>query len=225
MIFLLNITILSLFLGRGAVIFTAILNCFAWNYFFIPPLFTFHIERIEDIITLAFNFVIALVFSILITRLRKYHSVLTINQQHNSIINSLLESLNKSTSIKDVVKFTQNELQKHFLADAVFYLKEKQGSGLDTRAFGNMDLKNDKDFSVAAWAFKNNKSAGKFTETLSDSNLQNIPLSTIYGVWGVIGIKFTNDKKLSFEVQRILKTFVNQVALSIEREINNDLKK
>jgi len=225
LIFLFEITVLSLFVGRGAVIFTALLNSIAWNYFFIPPLFNFHIQRIEDIITLSINFVIALVVSILISRIRKYHSVLIINQRHYAVINSLLESLNKSTSIKDVVKFTRSELQKHFSADAVVYLKEKTGNGLATRAFGNSDLKNEKDFSVAVWAFKNNKESGKFTDTLSDSQLQNFPLTTIYGTWGIIGIKFFNDKKPSFEVQRVLKTFVNQVALSIEREINNDLKK
>ena len=225
LIYLLTITILSLFVGRGAVIFTALLNSVAWNYFFIPPLFTFHIQRIEDIITLTINFVIAMVVSILITRIRKYHSILVINQRHSSIINSLLESLNKATSIKEVVKYTRNELQKYFLADAVVYLKEKNGKGLATRAFGNVELNNEKDFSVAVWTFNNNKQAGKFTDTLSDAKLQIMPLSTIYGIWGVIGIHFTNNKKPTFEVQRILKTFIGQVALSIEREINNDLKK
>ncbi len=225
LLYLLTIAILSLFLGRGAVIFTAFLNSLAWNYFFIPPLFTFHIQKIEDIITVSINFVIALVVSVLITRIRKYHSVLIINQRHSSIINSLLESLNKTTSIKDVVKYTRNELHKHFSADAVVYLKEKNGKNLATRAFGNSELNNEKDFSVAVWAFNNNKQAGKFTDTLSDANLQTTPLTTIYGVWGIIGIHFTDTKKPSFEVQRILKTFINQVALAIEREINNDAQK
>jgi two-component system sensor histidine kinase KdpD len=224
LLYLLIITILSLFLGRGAVIFTAVLNSLLWNYFFIPPLFTFHIEKISDIITLTVNFVIALVVSVLITRIRKYHSVLTISQRHGSIINSLLESLNKTTSIKEVVKYTRSELHKHFSADAVVYLREKVGKGLATRAFGNSELNNEKEFSVAVWAFNNNKEAGRFTDTLSNANLQFIPLSTIYGVWGIIGIRFSTEKKPSFEIQRLLKTFIGQVALSIEREINNDLK-
>jgi two-component system sensor histidine kinase KdpD len=225
LLYLFNIMILSLFVGRGAVIFTALLNSFAWNYFFIPPLFTFHIQRIEDIITLVANFVIALVVSVLITRIRRYHSVLVLNQRYSSIINSLLESLNKTTSIKDVVKCTRNELHKHFQADAVIYLKEKVGKGLATRAFGNSELNKEKDFSVAVWTFNNNKQAGKFTDTLSEANLQIIPLSTIYGIWGVIGIQFSNTKKPAYEIQRLIKTFIGQVALAIEREINNDLNK
>lgn len=224
LIYLLGITILSLFLGSGAVIFTALLNSFAWNYFFIPPLYTFHIERLEDILTLVFNFVIALVVSILLTRTRKFHSILTINQQHSSIIQSLLESLNKTTSIKEVVQHTRNELQKSFSLDAVVYLKEKDGKGLDQKVFGNIDLLDSKDFSVAFWAFHNNKQAGRFTDTLSDAKLQFFPLSTSYGLVGVIGIHFMQDKKLSYETQAILKTFISQVALSLEREINNDLK-
>jgi len=222
LIYLLEITILSLFLGRSAVVFTAILNSVAWNFFFIPPLFTFHVNTIEDIITLSANFIIALVVSILITRIKKYHTVLTINQRHSSVINSLLENLNKAISIKEVVAITRNELQHSFNADAVIYLKEKEGKGLAKRAFGNSDLHTVKDFSVAVWAFNSNKVAGKYTDTLIDSNLQFIPLTTIYGVWGVIGVRFLNNKQPSFDIQRILKTIYAQVALSIEREINND---
>lgn len=222
LIYLLEITILSLFLGRSAVVFTAILNSIAWNFFFIPPLFTFHINTIEDVITLSANFIIALVVSILITRIKKYHTVLTINQRHSSIINSLLENLNKAISIKEVVAITRNELQHSFNADAVIYLKEKEGKGLAKRAFGNSDLHTVKDFSVAVWAFNSNKVAGKYTDTLIDSNLQFIPLTTIYGVWGVIGVRFLDNKQPSFDIQRILKTIYAQVALSIEREINND---
>ncbi len=222
MIYLLTITILSLFLDRGALIFTAILDSIIWNFFFIPPLFTFHITRIEDLITSLTNFIIALVVSILITRIKKYHTVLTINQRHSAILNSLLENLNKATSIKEVVAITQNELQHSFNADAVIFLKEKDGKELATRAFGNAELNSVKDFSVAVWAFKNNKQAGKYTATLSDANLQIVPLTTVYGVWGVIGIHFLDHKAPSFDTQRILKTIYMQVALSIEREINND---
>lgn len=222
LIYLLTITILSLFLGRSAVIFTAVLNSITWNFFFIPPLFTFHIDRIEDIITLASNFIIALVVSILITRIKKYHTVLTINQRHSVIINSLLENLNKATSIKEVVAITRNELQHSFNADAVIYLKDKDGKALAKRAFGNSELNNVKDFSVAVWSFTSNEVAGRFTDTLSDANLQFVPLCTIYGVWGVIGVRFLDQKSPSYDIQRILKTMFAQVALSIEREINND---
>ena len=222
MIYLLTITILSLFLGRGAVIFTAMLNSIAWNYFFIPPVFTFHIDKIEDIITLASNFIIALVVSVLITRIKKYHAVLTINQRHSSILNSLLENLNKATSIKEVAAITRNELLHNFNADALIYLKEKDGNKLERRAFGNQELNSIKDYAVAVWSFTSNEVAGKFTDTLTDSNLQFIPLATVYGVWGVIGVHFLDKKAPSYDMQRILKTIYTQVALSIEREINND---
>ena len=222
MIYLLTITILSLFLGRGAVIFTAMLNSIAWNYFFIPPVFTFHIDKIEDIITLASNFIIALVVSVLITRIKKYHAVLTINQRHSSILNSLLENLNKATSIKEVAAITRNELLHNFNADALIYLKEKDGNKLERRAFGNQELNSIKDYAVAVWSFTSNEVAGKFTDTLTDSNLQFIPLATVYGVWGVIGVHFLDKKAPSYDIQRILKTIYTQVGLSIEREINND---
>jgi len=204
------------------VVFTAVLNSFAWNFFFIPPLFNFHINRIEDLINVAANFITALVVSILITRIKKFQTILTINQRHSAIINSLLEKLNKATMIKEVVAITRYELQHSFNADAVVYLKEKNGTGLAKRAFGNQELDTVKDFSVAVWTFIGNETAGKFTDTLSDANLQFIPLTTIYGIWGVIGVRFHDNKAPSYDAQRILQTIYMQVALSLEREISND---
>ncbi len=44
-IFLILVTILAIFLTTGPVLFASLLSLLVWNFFFIPPYHTFHIEK------------------------------------------------------------------------------------------------------------------------------------------------------------------------------------
>jgi Osmosensitive K+ channel histidine kinase len=222
-IFLINIAVLSLFLGRGPVILIAFLNFFIWNFFFIPPLYTFHIQRVEDVFTLFAYFCVALVSGVFVTKIRKNQLILEKSQQRITLLNTLLEALNRTNSIKEVSARTQDKLQKYFAADAAIILKKKSGKGLDKRVFGNKQMLSEKDWSVAAWVFNNGQPAGRFTDTLSDSEIQVIPLTTVNETIGVICIKFQENKRPAHNDLMILYNFIGQVTSAIEREINIDL--
>ena len=47
-------------LSRGPVLLVAALSALSWNFLFIPPLFTLHIAKIEDALTFAAYFIIAI---------------------------------------------------------------------------------------------------------------------------------------------------------------------
>ena len=42
------VSIMATFLGIGPVLLASTVSAIAWNYFFIPPRFTFHIAETED---------------------------------------------------------------------------------------------------------------------------------------------------------------------------------
>jgi two-component system sensor histidine kinase KdpD len=57
-------------LNRGPVLLVAALSALAWNFLFIPPLFTFHIAKLEDALTFATYFVIAITVGSLTAQLK-----------------------------------------------------------------------------------------------------------------------------------------------------------
>ncbi|MEP6822209.1 MAG: DUF4118 domain-containing protein, partial [Chthoniobacterales bacterium] len=59
LVFLLGVLLAGIFLARGPVLLVAALSALAWNFLFIPPLFTLHIEKFEDVLTFATYFIIA----------------------------------------------------------------------------------------------------------------------------------------------------------------------
>jgi two-component system sensor histidine kinase KdpD len=225
LILLLVLAGLSLFLGRGPVLFAAILNLIIWNYLFIPPLFTFQIHNIHDAITLFANFFIALVGGTLISRIRRNQAVLKKSQENISILYSFLASLNQAASIKDVVFKTRHELKKYFNADAVIYLKEKNLDRLSKKPFGDITLLSEKEFSVANWTFENSEVAGKFSNTLPESELSYFPLLAPRGIIGVIGIKYENNAEPTADRLILLKSFLTQITSSLDREITIDQAK
>jgi len=53
LVYLLAVVLVALRFGRGAVIAVSILNVAAFNYFFIPPRGTFHVEDPQYLLTFA----------------------------------------------------------------------------------------------------------------------------------------------------------------------------
>jgi len=224
--FLLGIASLSIKIGRLPVVYSALLGSLIWNFFFIPPIFTFHINSFHDVMTLFANFFVAMTGGTLINKIRKNQAVLQKSQDNLSKLFSILESLNNTDSIKEVVRMTRRELNKQFDADAIVYLQTKGEDGivkrLDSRGFGNTDYHNDKSFSVANWVFENKKQAGKYTNTLPNAEQQCFPLISKKGIIGVLGIRFQNESKLTPENTLLLRSFISQVTASLQREINVD---
>ena len=71
LIFLLGVLLAGMVLSRGPVLLVALLSALSWNFLFIPPRFTFHIAKLEDALTFAAYFIIALTVGNLTAQLRE----------------------------------------------------------------------------------------------------------------------------------------------------------
>src|SRR3954467_8864300 len=60
LIYLLGVLLAGMILGRGPVLLVATLSAISWNFLFIPPRFTLHIDKLEDALMFLTYFVIAL---------------------------------------------------------------------------------------------------------------------------------------------------------------------
>jgi len=224
LLFLILTAVLSLKLGRGAVIFTALLNFVVWNFFFIPPILTFHIASFHDSIVLFANLAVAITGGSLISRLRSNQADLELGRERITLLYSLLESLNNAGSIKEVVNKVQAELKRHFDADAIIYLKDKKENTLDKHAFGNRDLFSEEEFKHAISVMEH-KSHGQIIKLNEKRLLQYFPLSGQRETLGVIGIVTENNYPVDDEKLIFLKSFITQITSALEREISIEKSK
>ena len=78
------------------VLVAAILSALIWNFFFIPPIFTLHIDTAEDILMFLLYFIIALVNAVLTFKIRKEENRARDKEEKEKTIklyNTLLNSL------------------------------------------------------------------------------------------------------------------------------------
>ncbi|MGI8891010.1 MAG: sensor histidine kinase [Chthoniobacterales bacterium] len=70
LIFLLGVLLAGIVFHRGPVLLVAALSALSWNFLFIPPLFTLHIAKFEDVLTFATYFIIAITVGGLTSQLK-----------------------------------------------------------------------------------------------------------------------------------------------------------
>lgn len=96
MILLLTVSILAISFDILPVLSAALLSAFIWNFFFIPPRFTFHVGSTEDVILFFMYFIIALVNAVLTYKIRQIQKEARKKEERANTIklyNTLLNSL------------------------------------------------------------------------------------------------------------------------------------
>lgn len=117
-ILLLVVSIIAVVFDIIPVLLAATLSALCWNFFFIPPKFTFHIGSGEDLFLFLMYFIIALVSAVLTNRIRKAEKKVQnkeAEQKTLKLYNTLLNSLSHElkTPIATIVAATDNLQDQH----------------------------------------------------------------------------------------------------------------
>jgi two-component system sensor histidine kinase KdpD len=217
------VSIMATFLGTGPILMASTLCALIWDYFFIPPRYTFHIGSTEDMLMLGMFFFIALVNGVLTSRVRRQEQLTRDREERTYSFFELTKGLSQAAGLQEVIRVAIRNIKKYFVVDAYFVLQDGSGS-LKLKDIDNQGLKfTENDFSIATWTYKNGRKAGKFTETLPSSDYTFFPLTGTSVKPGVAVIKlpnwFTGYKELQWD------TFLSQISAAIEREFLDELAK
>ncbi len=98
LLLLVTVSLIAMFGDIYPVILAAVLSALIWNFFFIPPLYTFHIGKSEDILMFLMYFVIALLNAVLTIKIRLIEKNAQIREEKEKflqIYTNLLTSLSR----------------------------------------------------------------------------------------------------------------------------------
>jgi two-component system sensor histidine kinase KdpD len=220
------VTMMALLFGRGPVIFSAILSAAFWNYFFIPPVYTWQIAKIEDALTVCLYVIVAVVAGTLTSRTRAQQRAVQQREERSAALQGLSVELAAASTKNDVLYAAVQHFEETFNADVAFFLAKVDESGevmLNTTAHKLSSFRpTPREESVAQWAFANRKHAGKFTDTLATAQAYYVPMLSPRGCIGVVGVRFAaqmaNPTTLPVEQQTLIEGFVSQITSALERE-------
>jgi two-component system, OmpR family, sensor histidine kinase KdpD len=215
--YLLGILLMSLRLRHGPLLLAAALSALAWDYLFIPPLYTFYIAKFEDGFMVCLFFVVALVTGQLTSRLRMDERNERRREQKASALYRLARSIGSAGSLNEALTQASKQIRGTFEVECAFYIASSE-FGLPAAPHSSAIWKlGEKEHSVAVWAYRNRRTAGRFTDTLASSQCFHIPLLTATGAYGVLVI----DPKvpvLSLDERDLLESFGQQIAIFLEKE-------
>ncbi|WP_409477722.1 ATP-binding protein [Pseudobdellovibrio sp. HCB154] len=217
-IFLLAVVVLSTFGSIGAVILAATLSTLIWNYFFIPPKFTFFIGNTEDILMCVAFFVVALITGFLTNRLKYHERLIREREERTNILYEILQDIAAATEKSEFLHKVTQRVGHMLEANCGVLLKSPTGVlEFDELKPYHVDLAV-KDCAVAQWCFDNNKQAGWSTETLSEAAALFLPLRGPSEIVGVFVFKpKRRTRKLDLEKENLLLSIVRQLGVSIQR--------
>ncbi|MGO9586229.1 MAG: ATP-binding protein [Limisphaerales bacterium] len=213
LVFLLAVVLLALKVGRGPVLLAGALSALAWNYFFLPPRFTFVIATVEDGILFGLYFVVAIVLGQLVARIRLQEEAERRREERATALYEMSRDLAEATSRDEIVWQLVAQINRGFNAPIAVVLPE------NNRLFAHPDSSlalSEKELSVADWAFRQRKAAGRFTDNLPGAEALHLPLATERKVFGILAVGFP-DKRLTLAQRDLLETFARQAALVLDR--------
>ncbi len=216
---LVAVLLIAAYLGRGPAILAAAVSAVSWGFLFIPPTFTFTTMNIEDYILLGLYFVIALFVGNFTAKIRQQEQQARHYAERTLALYTLTRQTSTAINMDDVLRSAASEIGRVFNAQVAMFLSLPNNMlALEPHNCNTLRI-TEKDFSIAKWAYESGKSAGRFTNTLAQSDATFLPLITSGGTVGVLGIKTLANTWLSRDEETLLETFARHIALVIEREM------
>ncbi len=203
--------------GLAPSIYACVLATLVYNFFFLPPVYTFTIADPDNVVALFFFLATALITSNLAARMRAQALAA---RRRAAITEALYQFSRKLAGIgdlDDLLWATCYQVAALLDVRVVFLLPE--GEGVAVRAgYPPEDRLDEADIAAAQWSWQHDRPAGRGSDSLPGAKRLFLPLRTGRGKMAIIGLDAdrTGDL-LSPEQRRLLDTLGDQAAVAIER--------
>ena len=215
-IFILTVVLVAVRFGRGAAALAAVLSVCSFDFFFVPPRFSFAVSDVQYILTFIIMLAVGLITGQLTAGLRFQARVAGHREERAGSLYEIARDLSGAVQIDQVVRISDASIERTFRASAALLLPNAHGQLSVTAP--RIDTALNVDIGIAQWAFDKGQPAGFGTDTLPGSEVLYVPLRAPTQARGVLAVKARNRRLLRIPEQRqLLDTFAALIAIALER--------
>jgi two-component system, OmpR family, sensor histidine kinase KdpD len=217
LVFLTAILISAVLRGLWPSLFGCLIAVLAYNFFFLPPLYTFTIADPENVVALFFFAVVAVIASNLAARVRGQAVAARQRAKTTDDLYQFSRKLAAAVTLDDLLWATAHQIALMLKVRVVLLLPD--GDRISVRAgFPPEDQLDEADLAAATWSWEKTHVTGRGSDTLPGAKWLFLPLRTGRGRMGVVGIvRDEPGPLLAPDQQRLLDALTDQAALAIER--------
>jgi len=219
MTYILGVVLISSWTGKRPALLASFLSVAAFDFFFIPPLYTFAVTDIKYVVTFAVMFAVAFITSRLTLRIRDQADAARLRERRTAALYRLSGELVRERGIKRLCDIAVNHIGEIFSRKTVILVPDENGNLTLIASRPEDYLLDNREMSVARWAFDHKQRAGRNTDTLPGANGLYLPMVAASRTVGVIGITFEDVSTFDQEQIHALENFAHQAAMAIERAL------
>ena len=218
MVLLLGIVIVAMRFGYGPSLLAAVLGVLSFDFFFVPPYFTFAVTDLRHILTFAIMFLVAIVISSLTQRIRAQADGARERENRTASLYAMSRELGAAASADALYEAAVRHIADVFDCKVAILTPLSSGELAPVGGGELAFLPGEKEMGVASWAFTHDRAAGLSTDTLPSASAIYIPLRAGKTQVGALGILPTDPRHFIDANQgQLLSTFAGQLATAIER--------
>jgi two-component system sensor histidine kinase KdpD len=218
MVYLLGVMLVAARSGRGPSLLASALSVAAFDFFFVPPEYTFAVTDFRYLVTFAVMLLVGIVISSLAASLRTQARVAGYREKRAASLYTISRALAAALREDEIVRAATSNIGAEFGAQCVILFPNAAGRIVYPRSGSESYSLHGADLGVAQWVFDHGRIAGRGTDTLPGADAVYFPIRGASGPIGVLALLPSSLRRVFLpEQQRLLETFLNQVALALER--------
>ncbi len=222
MIYLLTIALIALRAGRGPAIVASMISTLAYNFFFVPPIFTFNIADGQYLLTFAVLMTVGVVIGNLVASVRLQARVAGHRERRTALLYAMSRELAAARGAVKMAAVAVRHIGEVFEAQAVVLLPDADGKLRHPKQGAPVSASlRSADLAVAQWVQDHGQPAGLGTDTLPGAPARYLPLAATDAKprqLGVLAVLPANPRRILLPEQaHLLETFAVQLALALER--------
>ena len=222
MLFLLTVVLTGIFFGRGPSVVATVVGVAAFDFFFVPPRFSFAVSDLQYLVTFVVMLAVGLITGHLTADLRFQARIALHRESRARALFEFARELSGALQNEQIFETTRDYIGRTFRAKAALLLPDEhdrlQAPGQtfeDGIKAPNMSVL---DMGIAQWAFDRATSAGIGTNTLPASSFFYLPLVAPMRTRGLLAIQPESRRSIQIPEQRQhLETFAALAAIALER--------
>jgi len=216
MLYLLGVMFIAMRFGRGPSVLSTVLSVATFDFFFVPPRFSFAVSDVQYLVTFAVMLAVGLIVSTLTVNLRSQAKISHHRERRAGVLYTFTRELGSTQTEDEIARIAVKHIGEEFEGQSVVLFPDLQGRIRYPKSQSIQHSFHGSDLGVAQWVFDHGKIAGQGTDTLPGTEGVYFPMQGAAGAVGVLALLPINLRRVFLPEQRqLIDTFITQIVQAI----------